>query len=143
MGAAMKSRTRIVLLALLGVMLVSACSRVMPFREMYSDPGRSFVQMLRWHDFTGAAGHMEQGPARAFLARYGEDQDFRIVDASEASMSFSPGDRQGVASYHLEYYILPSATVKSRRFDLEWQYIPGDRLSPGSWRITGFFPELR
>ncbi len=139
----MKTRAIIILFVLFWVGSLSACSKVIPVKDLYTDPGHSFVVMLRWHDFNGVAGFMDPEPAKAFLSRYAGDNDFRIVDVSEETVSFSQEGRMAVTSYHLEYYILPSATVKSRRFELEWQYFSGDGMGPGVWRIISFFPELR
>jgi hypothetical protein len=42
----------------------------------------------------------------------------------------------------IEYYQLPSTTVRTWRLRQEWEYAGGDRFQTGVWRIITPFPEL-
>lgn len=126
-------------LVTLGVM---ACTTIMRPTEMFPEGNRDFVKRVRWLDYQGAAQHMVEVDRQGFLDRFAEDEDLRVVDFEIERIDFRDDGLQVEVRYILEYYRLPSVTVKKERFKLEWEFREEKKMMPGTWLITTEFPQL-
>jgi len=119
-----------------------ACATVVRPVELFPVSNEDFAKRLRWLDYAGAAQHMEDAVRNDFLERFSDNGDLRIVDFDVERIEFRDDGRQVVVWHVLEYYQLPSATVKKERIRLEWEFREENKLLPGSWLITSEFPQL-
>jgi hypothetical protein len=118
------------------------CATVVRPVELFSLSNEDFVKRLRWLDYQGMAQHLVEGDRGEFLDRFADNEDFRVVDLETERIDFQSDGRQAVVWYVLEYYLLPSATVKKERFRLVWEFREEHKLFPGVWLITTEFPQL-
>ena len=118
------------------------CATMMRPVELFPMGNEDFVRRLRWLDYPGAAQHMVEEVREDFLERFADNEDLRIVDFGTERIEFSADGRQVVVWHTLEYYLLPSATVKKERIRLEWEFREENKLFPGTWLITTEFPQL-
>lgn len=132
--------------ALCGFALVSllfACaSQIAPSAELGGKYRKDFNSALRWKQFKVAAGHMKPEHSKAFLATFDELRDIDIVDVREVSVETFDENRRIEVTIEIEYYLLPSVTVKTFRFDQIWEFQGDETQSPIGYFIVSPFPEF-
>ena len=126
----------------LAALLLVACSPMVKPPDLFPLEDDDFLLRMRWLDFQGAAQHMAEADRPAFLERFANNDDLRVVDFEVDRVDFQDDGRRAEVWYVLEYYRLPSATVKKERFQLEWEFREVEKLSAGTWLITTEFPQL-
>lgn len=136
-----KSVIRFVAVLWLALGLLGCASMVQP-GDFFSEVNEDFIRQVRWLDYQGAAEHMVDGVRKNFLERFAHNEDLRVVDFSTERIDFREDGRQVEVWYSLEWYLLPSATVKKDRFRLEWEFPEENKMFSGSWLITTEFPQL-
>lgn len=130
------------LIVLAAVLLLSSCGMMVRPGEEFETASRDYVQRLRWMDFAGASRHHSEEYRAAFLRRFGELRDLHVVDVRLESADLREEAGRADTTILLEYYLLPSATVRQFVLQQEWAYLGGDRYHPGTWRIVSPFPEF-
>ena len=134
------SAFRFVVIGIIALLL--GCAPIVPPGEQFDSVTRDYLQRLRWMDWNGAARHIAEEQRDEFLERFGSLKDLHVTDARLESVEMLPEDSRALTRIALEYYMLPSATVKTLMLRQEWIYHPGDRAAPGIWRMVTPFPPL-
>ncbi len=119
-----------------------ACATVMRPVEFFPASNEDFSRRLRWLDYQGAAQHMDETVRDDFLDRFAGNEDLRVINFDIDRIEFRDDGRQVIVWHMLEYYMLPSATVKKERIRIEWEFHEEHKLLPGSWLISTEFPQL-
>lgn len=122
------------------LVLLSGCGMVARPTEEFIAVNDDYLQRLRWQDYNGVARHLAASERDSFLDQWSPLADLRMTDASLDSLEFHGEGRQAQTRVTLEYYLLPSTTVKRLRLSQSWEYQGGDRTHPGLWQITTPFP---
>lgn len=139
----MTKKTEFRLVAIfLTLFFLSGCATLVRPVDRYPEANEDFAKRLRWLDFPGVAEHMTEAVRKNFLARFGGTDDLRVIECSVGTVEFDDRGRKADAGYTLEYYLLPSASVKKEQIRLAWEYQEKSRFLPGVWRITSEFPHL-
>jgi hypothetical protein len=74
-----------------------------------------------------------------FLAAFNDLKDIHIVDVRLIDLQSSQEDRRFEATLEMDYYLLPSVTVKTFRFKQTWIYFDGeDPVLQGFLIVTPF-----
>ncbi|WP_432821813.1 hypothetical protein [Trichloromonas sp.] len=128
--------------AALMLLALLACATVVRPVEMFPASNEDFAKRLRWLDYSGAAQHMAESVRGDFLERFADNEDLRVVDFDIERVEFRADGRKVIVWHVLEYYMLPSATVKKERIQLEWEFREENKLLPGTWSIISEFPRL-
>ena len=121
---------------LVAASLLLSCGMIARPAHDFETASRDYVQRLRWMDPAGAARHHSDEYRESFRKRFGELKDLQIVDVHLESVDLQEEAGQAETSILLEYYLLPSTTVKQFRLRQEWAYLGGDRYHSGSWLIV-------
>jgi len=130
-----------VLLLLLVGILSAGCSWMAVPRPDLDDAEQDFSTRLRWLDFPGAARHLRPEDQEAFREQFAALDGLHIADARLLGREeVEPGHID--SRLEIDYYRLPSVTVKTRRFTLAWEYVDLGRWQQGYWRISTPFPEF-
>jgi hypothetical protein len=101
-----------------------------------------FLLRVRWLDFPGASLHFDTELRQEFVERYDEADDLKITRFDAMRIDADIPQEKVTIHYLLEYYILPSVTVKKKRFSLTWEKQPSGVVGEDYWRIMEPFPEL-
>ncbi len=101
---------------------------------------RDFSERLRWRDFAGAARYMAPEAAADFNRRFSDLPDLNITDVRLDSAEFSADGKRVETRNSVEYFLLPSATIKTFRYEQAWEVVGGDRWHGGTWLIVTPFP---
>ncbi len=130
-----------VLLLLLVGALSAGCSWMALPRPDLAAAERDFSTRLRWLDFSGAARHLRPEHQEAFREQFAALDGLHITDTRFVGREeMDPGYID--SRLEIDYYRLPSVTVKTRQFTLAWEYVDLGRWQQGYWRISTPFPEF-
>jgi hypothetical protein len=127
------------LLALLA--LLAGCAPPTGTAEELAPAGRDFLQRLRWKDYQGASAYLLPEHRQQFLGSFSAEELLHITDVQLEGVENAAAG-QAVTWAVLEYYRLPSLSVRKFRLQLDWVYIGGKRLQPGSWLLSTPFPDI-
>jgi len=100
------------------------------------------MQRLRWRDYQGAAKHFTEPHREGFLKQFRRADDLNVTDVRLMSARFIAAEERMETEVEVEYFLLPSATLKTFQFDQQWTYFRAGENLPGEWRITSLFPEF-
>lgn len=102
-----------------------------------------FVLALRLGEFPAAARHLAAEHRRAFLEQFAAlEKDLHIVDVRIREMTVTAEGRRADVSLEMDYFLLPSATVRTFRYDHTWIYFGGNDEQVAHYRIVTPFPRF-
>ncbi len=122
--------------------LVSACAMLPTHKDDLNKKNDDFMLRVRWLDFPGAALHFDGEDRQDFIEQFEDVEDLKITSFTMARIDVDVPEEKVAIHYLLEYYILPSVTIKKKRFSLAWEQQPGGAPGTSYWRIVEPFPEL-
>lgn len=133
--------TKILLTGLfLSFLLPIGCSSIStlinPPEKQQSAALDDFIYALRWQQYKAAAGFMEREHRKAFLGQFSDQKDLTITDVRLVETLLSPDAQQAEAVIDIDYYLLPSVSLKTFRFEQTWAYSEAEN----SYRIITPFP---
>lgn len=123
------------------LLLLTACSTVLPPGQFFEGATVDFTKRLRWMDYYGAARHLAPEHREPFLQLFTPLHDLHITDVTLQSAEPQP-DGSIVTLNVLEYYLMPSTTVRTFHFRQEWAFRSESAGGPGIWLITTPFPDF-
>ncbi len=124
------------------LVLVAACSMLPTHKDDLDKLNDDFMLRVRWLDFNGASLHFGSEFAADLVERFADANDLKITHFDMTRIEVDVPQEKVTIHYLLEYYLLPSATVKKKRFSLAWEK-PSARDSDGTpWMIVEPFPEI-
>ena len=129
---------RYVCVALVALVL-SACHSMTGTGEDLQRSVRAYNRMLRWQEESEAVTRFVQPRQQPdYLKRPGGEGAPRIVDYRVGVVSWIAPGTVAVVPVELDYYLLPSATVKTVVDNQEWRYTEGQ-----GWQLASPPPEFR
>lgn len=136
----MRCRSRFLLLLMV---LLAGCAlhgKVMNAQQSFNHSLDDFLQRLRWADLQGAAAHFDPPAREDFLTKFNNSKDLHITDVRLDHADYHAAEQTMDTWVVIDYYLLPSLTVKSFGFPQQWHYYPTAEYGIGEWRITSLFP---
>lgn len=125
---------------LLLLLVLTGCGMLSSPQADFGTALENFTQRLRWLDLADAARFLEPEHRNGFLAQFDAIDGLHITEVRYQVRDQPNGPLQMESQLEIDYYLLPSVTLKTRRLRLAWHYVGGDRWHPGSWLIVGPFP---
>jgi hypothetical protein len=101
-----------------------------------------FMNALRWKQYKVAAGFMLPENSKDFLATFKKLKDIHITDVRLLDLQETAEGRRFETSIEMDYYLLPSVSVKTFSFDQDWVYFAGEDSSQKGFRIITSFPDF-
>jgi hypothetical protein len=131
-------------LAAVVTLLVSCSSPMMEKGNQLEVSARDYLQRLRWKDFHGAAAFMKEEYREDFLARMdGIKKDLQMVNVTLVYMEPGKKEDEYQTVANLEYYVLPSLTLKEKELRQNWVIVTsGAWGSAAAWMIDSQFPDF-
>ena len=137
----MKAVVRLLLLLTLTIS-VSACSVLFPIKDEFDRNSREYGQMLRWQEFEKAAGiYVEPSLRDEYRKRIEAGMDAKIVDYRVISVDCEPEKKKAEVRMELDYYLIPSARVKTVSDTQKWRYF--EEPDRKGWRLESLLPEFK
>ena len=99
-----------------------------------------FMNAMRWKRYNVAAGLMQPEYAEEFLKTFRALKDIHIVDVRLIDVKRSAEGHRFDTTIEMDYYLLPSVTVKTFSFDQGWEFF-GDENTEAFF-IVSPFPEF-
>jgi hypothetical protein len=124
------------------ILFLAACATLEPPAARFPTTVDNFLQQLRWKDFQGASQHMAEEYREDFLNQFSGLNDLRITDVRLESTTIREKDQLMETWAVLEYYLLPSISIKTFPFRQEWELRGADRYHTGTWVIVTPFPKF-
>ena len=112
-------------------------------KDDFTKKNENFMQQVRWLKFSGAALHFEEDLREEFMERFEDVDDLKVTSFRISRVKAEVPGKVVAVHYELEYYRLPSVTVRKERFPLNWELRSSGRKELDYWRIVDPFPELR
>ncbi|MDT8441202.1 MAG: hypothetical protein RQ723_06045 [Desulfuromonadales bacterium] len=129
-------------LVVLLLLLFAGCTPLFSPERQGRKTVDDFIYTLRWMQFPAAAGFMQPDLQKDFLDQFKAVQnDLTITDVRLAEVTIYEEGRRVETAIEMDYYLLPSAMVKTLEIEQAWDYIENGRVS-GDHLITTPFPEF-
>jgi len=125
------------------VLALSACTLLNPPEKQRKTALDDFMYALRWQQYPAAAGYFTSEHRRTFLDQFEKiSKNLNVTDVRLKRLDLKDEGRRAEARLEMDYYLLPSATLKTLEIDQTWIYFEvGDAESNG-FLITTAFPEF-
>lgn len=120
---------------LLFLALVSGCASPVDMGPGFEKVSGHFAEAVRWKDFQGASRFLVADARDTFLAEFPRDKDLHMVDTRFERMSMDAETGFAEAVLVVEYYMLPSPTIKEWRWTQQWRRADADFPTGGLWQI--------
>lgn len=130
------------LMMLTGMVLLLGCHMINPPETKGRAALDNFVYALRWQQWDAAAAFMLPEFGEDFRDRFQGMKDLTILDVRRVNTQLSAEGRRAEATIEMDYYLLPSVTVKTLRIDQTWVYFEPEGNSTVGYLITTPFPPL-
>lgn len=125
------------------VLLLTACSsRLQPTVELGEMSRDDFMSAMRWKRFKVAASLMQPEHRQGFMKTFSSLKDIDITDVRLMDLQTSEEGWRFETRVEMDYYLLPSVTVKTFRFDQTWLFFSGDETELQGFFITTPFPDF-
>ncbi len=125
------------------VMVLAACSaHVQPLGKLAELSRDDFVMAMRWKRFPMAAGLMQQDLRDDFMATFKGLKDIHFTDVRIVDLQTYEEGRRFKTTVEMDYYLLPSVTVKTFTFDQTWVYFEDEDPAKQGFFIVSAFPEF-
>ena len=121
-----------------------ACSSHLdtPVTEVAEMSRDDFMNALRWKQYKVAAEFMLPENRKDFLATFRKLKDIHITDVRLLDLQEKAEGRRFETSIEMDYYLLPSVSVKTFSFDQDWVYFAGKDSAQKGFRIITSFPDF-
>ena len=125
------------------LLILAACSAPMQSPAKLADKSQEiFMDAMRWKNFEAASKLMLLEHRKDFKKTFRAVKDITIVDVKLVDVQASDEDRRFETTVEMEYYLLPSVTLKTFSFDQTWLYFDGEDPTQQGFLITTPFPEF-
>ncbi len=101
---------------------------------------KDFMAALRWKQYPVAATLMKPEYREDFLATFNALKDIHIVDVRMIDLQTVQESRRFETTLEMDYYLLPSVTVKTFRFKQTWVYFDGEDPALQGFLVVTPFP---
>lgn len=129
--------------ALLLTLALSACSVVNPPEKQRKSALDDFMYALRWQRYPEAASYFSREHRQSFLDQIEKVRnDLNITEVRLQKFDLKDQGRRAEVGLEADYYLLPSATLKTLRIDQTWVYFEVGDSESGGFLITTPFPEF-
>lgn len=127
------------------VMLLSliACSgHLKPVGEIGEKSRDDFMNAVRWKQYKVAADFMLPENRQDFLTTFNKLKDIHITDVRLLDLKETAEGRRFETSIEMDYYLLPSVSVKTFNFEQTWVFFDGEESARQGFLITTSFPDF-
>lgn len=122
--------------------LVACTSHIQPVAELGEMSREDFINALRWKQFKVAASLMLPEYRQDFLATFNKAKDIHITDVRLMDLTVATEGRRFETTLEMDYYLLPSVSLKTFRFDQTWVFFDGEDSTRQGFLIITSFPDL-
>ncbi|HAD03431.1 MAG: hypothetical protein A2005_02290 [Desulfuromonadales bacterium GWC2_61_20] len=104
--------------------------------------GNDFLKQLRWGEYEAAAAFFAEEQQASLRAQTETRERLQIVEVKLDAWTPGDGEQKVATVMTLDYFRLPSATIRHATVRLQWAYRETGKGMPEGWRIVSPFPPL-
>ncbi len=130
------------ILGLLALALLGGCLGSLELGPGLDKSSFAFSEAMRWRDYRSAAQLVHSEAQGDFLAQFPENEDLRVVDSRILSIELGEGQKSARADYQLEYYRLPTTSIRKWHWEQEWQLVIDKDSKIALWKILNPPPQF-
>jgi hypothetical protein len=130
---------RLILLFLL--VIGSACTLLFPLKDEFERNSKGYNEMLRWQEFEKAVAYVDPARRADYRKRIEVVGDIKVVDYRIKNVAYDPEKRTAEVRLELDYYLMPSTTVKTVVDMQKWRYV--EDADQKGWRLETLLPEFK
>jgi hypothetical protein len=120
-----------------------ACSGlVKPVGEIGEASRDDFMNAMRWKQLKVATEFMLPENRKDFLATFKKVKDIHITDVRLLDLQSSAEGRRFETVIEMDYYLLPSVSLKTFSFEQTWVYFDGEESAREGFLIITSFPDF-
>jgi hypothetical protein len=127
---------------LLVALLLGACALLNPPAEQRQKTLDDFAYALRWQRYPDVAAFFVAEHRQAFLEQMSTLKDLNITEVRQVRCDLDEDGRRAATRLEIDYYLLPSITLKTLAVDQTWRWFEGSAASPPGFLITTPFPKF-
>jgi hypothetical protein len=124
------------------LILVACSAPTQPDGKLGEKSRDDFMSAMRWKRFQIAASLMLPEHRQEFMATFTPLKDIHITDVRLIDLKESEAGQRFETSIEMDYYLLPSVTVKTFHFGQSWKYFAGDDPTLQGFYIITSFPDF-
>lgn len=102
----------------------------------------TFISSMRWKRYNTAASLIQKEFRQEFKETFTELKDLQITNVELIDLQEFEEGRRFETTIEIEYYLLPSVTLKTFRFDQTWQYFDDENDPQQGFQVITPFPEF-
>jgi hypothetical protein len=130
-------------LILLLVLATTACSALNPSEAQRKSALDDFMYALRWQRYQDAASFFTSEHREAFLEQIEPvEKSLNVTDVRLQRLDLKEEGRRAETRMEMDYYILPSASLRTLRIDLTWINFEKGGAERSGFLITTPFPKF-
>lgn len=133
---------RAFLTTLLFAVLLCSCAKSIDMGPGFKELSTHFAQAVRWQDFPGAAKFIAEEERDAFLKQFPRNKDLHMTDVRYERVAVDEETGEAETILFVEYYMLPSVTIKEWRWTQKWARIDAEFPKGGFWQIESPAPDF-
>jgi hypothetical protein len=137
----MRMRTLLTLFLLVGLLL-NGCSALNPPEKKGKAAIDDFMYALRWQLYPEAAAFFTREPGEVFLDQMEGLKDLNVTEVRLKRIELKDEGRRADTLLEMDYYILPSTTLKTLRINQSWQWFETKDGGQQGFLITTPFPKF-
>lgn len=127
----------------LAILLVACSSHtIQPTAKLAELSSNNFMFSLRWKSYQTAARLMLPEFRQKFVKTFTSLKDVDITDVRLVDLKISEEGMRFETTMAMDYYLLPSVTVKTFSFDQTWLFFAGEDPAKQGYLITTPFPDF-
>ncbi len=120
--------------------VVACANQIQPVSEIGEMSRDDFMNAMRWKQFKVAAELMLPEYRNDFMAACAKVKGIHITDVRLMNLRNSAEGRRFETTIEMDYYLLPSVSVKTFSFDQTWVFFDGDNDERKGFLIITSFP---
>lgn len=125
------------LLIIILLLVLPGCAKKVDLGPGYEKISKRFLQAMRWQDYQGASGYLEEKDRQQLLDSFEDLKDLHIVEADYRYSRMDEEEGTAESELILKYYMLPSTQIKDWSWKVDWVLIPADSKQRGTWQVQG------
>lgn len=123
------------------LLILAACSsHVLPLGRIGEMSRDDFMEALRWKRYAIAASHLQPELRQPFVSTFTALKDIHITDVRLVDLKMKEGSPDFETRMEMDYYLLPSVTLKTFHFQQSWVYFAGPDPARQGFQIVSPFP---
>ena len=124
------------------LVMIACVAHVKPSEDLSETTRKNFIQAMRMGQFKSAAAFIHTDQRADFMAIFKPLKDLHVTDVKLTDLQPRADDSGFDTTIEIEYYMLPSVSMKTFSFDQRWEFFSGEHEMHQGYFVVTPFPEF-